>query len=194
VFVGTLTAVGCGGGGGSTASTSQGASSGQSTGGGQGGGGGGGEQAGTTTPRHPEGEYQGGEKSIEEYGSEAGADDRGAILASFEGYLDAVAEEDSATACSYLSARVRESLEQLVARGRKGVGCAQILPKLLAPTAAAISREQANGKVTRVRVEGDQAFVVFHAPGAKLYTLGLVYEGGQWKATTVAASVLVPQL
>ncbi len=136
---------------------------------------------------------RGGEKSIEEFGEEAGASDREAVLSTFEGYLNAVAEGDAATACSYLSAAVQESLQQLVAKG-KSADCAQILPQLLAPTATTIAREHARGEVTRVRVEGDQAFVVFRAPGAKLYQLGLIDEDDEWKATTIAASVLVPDL
>lgn len=151
-------------------------------------------QGGTRSERRGGEGSRGGEKSIEEFGAEAGESEREAILAVFEGYLTAVAEDDAATACSHLSATVHESLKQLVARGEKNVKCAQVLPALLAPTAATIAREQADGEVTRVRVEGDRAFVVFRAPGAKLYMLGLVEEGGEWKATTVAASVLVPDL
>jgi hypothetical protein len=45
-----------------------------------------------------------------------------------------------------------------------------------------------------VRVDGDRAFIVFHAPGAKAYQMSLVREGGEWKVTTVVASVLVPLL
>jgi hypothetical protein len=45
-----------------------------------------------------------------------------------------------------------------------------------------------------VRVKGSRAFVVFHAPGAKLYTFTLLSEHGAWKLTTVASSVLVPSL
>lgn len=149
---------------------------------------------GESTASTAAGQEQGGEKSIEGYGSEAAGTDRGAILAAFKGYLNAVVEGDVAAACSHLATRVQESLEQLVAKGRKGIGCEEILPKLLAPTAAAVARQQAQGKVTRIRVEGDQAFVVFKAPGAKRYMMGFVREGGEWKATTVAASVLVPQL
>lgn len=149
-----------------------------------------GESSATSTSQASE-EYVGGEKSIEEYGAEAGGGERGAILSTFHNYLQAIAAGDSSAACSYLSARVQQGLRQLV---KKRASCEQILPRLLAPTATAISRQQDQGKITRVRVKGDQAFIVFHAPGAKLYMLGLVREGGKWKATTVAASVLVPDL
>jgi hypothetical protein len=73
-------------------------------------------------------------------------------------------------------------------------GCAAILPKILSPTAPAVARAQAKGEVTKVRVEGGRAFVIFHAPGAKLYQMTMVRENGRWKTATVAAAVLVPDL
>jgi hypothetical protein len=147
-----------------------------------------------TAPPTSEEAHKGGEASIEEFGSEAGGSDREAILAVFTDYMNAVADKDYATACSHLSAIVQSSLEQLAGKALKAKGCTAILPKLLAPTAPQIAREQANGKITKVRVEGDRAFVVFKAPGAKLFQQTMVREDGAWKASTVAASVLVPSL
>lgn len=138
--------------------------------------------------------YKGGEASIEEFGAEASGSGRDEILGVFDGYLNAVAEGDYEVACSHLAETARGSLEQIAAGSLKGKGCAAILPKLLSPTAPRIARAQADGAVTRVRVEGDRAFVVFHAPGAKLYELTMVREGGEWRAATVTAAVLVPDL
>jgi hypothetical protein len=134
----------------------------------------------------------GGEKSIEDYGSESAGSGREALLAAFHGYLKGLAARDYTTACNYLAASVRRSLEQLVTKQLKAKGCPGIMPKLLAPTAAAIARRQANGKVTKLRVRGSRAFVVYHAPGAKLYVLTMTREGGGWKAALLAGSVLVP--
>lgn len=204
-----LAVAGCGSGGGSSTSTQgaaapteaattpagQGAST-EASGGRQGKSGSGGKSAGGGEgsnggrPSH----YEGGEKSIEDYGSEAEGSDREALLSSFHTYLAALAAKDYATACSYVTKRVQRSLEQFVTPALRRKGCAAILPKLLSPTAAAIARQQAAGRVTKVRVKGAMAFVVFHAPGAKLYQLTMAREGGAWKATTVAASVLVPSL
>lgn len=137
---------------------------------------------------------RGGEASIEGFGTEASGSQRAAILASFKRYLGALAERDYGTACSHLSATLQGSLKQFAPSNLRSRGCPAILPKLLAPTAAPIARQHANGEVTKVRVEGDQAFVVFRAPGAELYQLTMVRQGGRWKASTVAASVLVPDL
>lgn len=139
-------------------------------------------------------ESGGGERSIEEFGEEAAGSERAAIVGAFTGYLGALAAGDFQAACSYLATAVRQSLRQLVVRRLKGEGCAAILPKLLAGSAAAIAREQAEGEITRIRVEGERGFVVFHAPGAKLYQMTMVREGGEWRTATLASSVLVPKL
>jgi hypothetical protein len=68
------------------------------------------------------------------------------------------------------------------------------LEALLSPEAAEIAKGQAEGEVTKIRVKGDTAFVVFHAPGARLYQLTLAREEGEWKATSLSASVLAPSL
>ena len=72
--------------------------------------------------------------------------------------------------------------------------CAKLLSVVLTPTASDFAREQVGGTITRVRVGGDRAFVVFRAPGAKRYMLAFVREDGEWKSTTAYASVLVPDL
>jgi hypothetical protein len=137
-------------------------------------------------------EARGGEASIEDFGSEAGGSEKAQIVGAYMSYMNAIAEEDYATACDGLSAAVHASLQQLVSKNVGG--CTVILPKLLAPTAGAVARRQANGEITKVRVEDDRAFVIFRAPGAKLYQLTMVEEDGEWKASTVAASILVPDL
>jgi hypothetical protein len=118
-----------------------------------------------------------------------------ALLGAFTGYLRAVAVKDSGRACSLLSVLAKRSLARLAASGPgKGAACSQILAAMLTPGAADVARQQANGRVTKVRVKGGRAFVVFRAPGAKLYQLTMVNEGEGWKAATVVASVLVPRL
>lgn len=148
---------------------------------------GGGAGAGSTAIRAA----AGGEKSIEDFGSEASGPDRGRILAAFSGYLKAIAQKDYGSACSGLSATVQRSLEQLAGKGSKQ-DCAALLPRLLSPTAPGIARGQAAGKIAKVRVQGERAFVVFQAPGARLYELPTVREGAEWKAGLLSPSILVP--
>ncbi len=154
--------------------------------------GGAGESAGSAAGSPPK--QEGGEKSIEDFGSEAQGSSRQAVLTAEHGYLSALAAGAFDQACSLLSSNVQRSLEQLAGSQAKAQGCTAILPKLLSPSAPAVARQQAGGQITKVRVKGDRAFVVFRAPGAKLYMFALSREHGAWKVTTVASSVLVPSL
>jgi hypothetical protein len=131
-----------------------------------------------------------GEQSVESFGAEAEAADRDEIVTAEQAYLEALASEDYAAACGLLGRQAQASIEQLA--GPKASGCQEILPKLLAASAATTARVQANGEITKVRVEGDQAFVIFRAPGAKLYVFTMAREGNKWKATATSASILVP--
>ncbi|HXS33726.1 MAG TPA: hypothetical protein VN758_08145 [Solirubrobacterales bacterium] len=136
--------------------------------------------------------YAGGEKSIEDFGVEASGSRRSAILAAEQGYLNAVAAENATKACFYLSAPAHRSLFRFADAKSDRPGCGVLLSKLLSPSASVTAHQQGGGKVTKVRVQRDRAFVVFLAPGAELYQFTMVREGGYWKAATVASSVLVP--
>jgi hypothetical protein len=163
---------GCGGG--STQGSSQGSS-----------------EATTTRSAAPE---ENAEASIEGFGSEAEGSEREEVLAAFHAYLGAIAAKDYPAACSYLAARVDESLQQLAAKAKKPIDCPQLLEALLSPQADQIARGQDEGKITKVRVKGDTAFVVFHAPGARLYQLTMAREGEEWRVTSLSAAVLAPSL
>lgn len=134
----------------------------------------------------------GGEASIEGFGSEAEGSEREQILAVFAAYLNAIAGRDYRAACSQLAVNARSSLAQIAGKAGSKAGCAEILQKLLSPSAPAISAQQAEGAIARVRFEGDRGFVVFRAPGADLYEMPMSKEGGDWRVGLVAASVLVP--
>jgi hypothetical protein len=146
-------------------------------------------QPGRTKGAAPE---ENAEESIEGFGSEAEGSEREEVLGAFHGYLGAIAEGDEQAACSHLSVRVQQSLQRLAAKAKKSLDCPQLLEALLSPQAAQIAKGQAEGRVAKVRVKGDTAFVVFHAPGARLYQATLAKEGSEWKATSLSASVLAP--
>jgi len=148
------------------------------------------QEQGSTAKSHPH--PQAGEESIEGFGAEASGSQRQAILAAEQGYLRAVSASDFKRSCALLGSRAHESLQQLVPKRFKDEDCAAILPKLLSPQAPATAKGQAGGEVAKVRVEGERAFVLFHAPGAKFYVFTMVREGGGWKAGEVGPSVLVP--
>jgi len=139
-----------------------------------------------------ESRYEGSEETVERYGSEARGSRAEAIVGAERGYLLALAKRDFGTACSYLVQSVTRSLVQTAPPQLRAKDCPLILPRFLRAAAFAAAREQAKAKIRRVRVEGNQAFVIFHAPGARLFVFGLQRERGAWKATTIAASILAP--
>jgi hypothetical protein len=138
-----------------------------------------------------ESHFEGGEEDVEEFGTEAEGAAKHTASAAEQRYLSAVAERDYAAACALLSKSLTGSLEAMVKPGRE-LACGQILERLLSPTASRVSAQQADGEVFKVRVEGDRAIVVFHAPGARLWALPLSREGGAWKVTALGASILAP--
>jgi precorrin isomerase len=130
---------------------------------------------------------------IERFGSEAEGSSRSALRSAFRTYTDALADQRFEVACDYLSNRVQDVLTDLFRRPAGAEGsCMSALPKVLSPEAPAFTRAQANGDVVKIRVSGSQAFVIYRAPGAELYQLTMVREGGRWRAATVIGSILVP--
>lgn len=166
-------------------------------------GGNGGDSAGAPAPsessesapsKSAEEPSRGGEASIEDFGSEAAGAERSEVLSAFHGYLDAVAEKDYGAACSHLSADVRRSLEAIAPESVKAKGCEGILPEVAAPNASQGALQQSSGEVTKVRVEGDQGFVVFKAPGANRYQMTMTREDGEWRVAIASPAILVPEL
>jgi hypothetical protein len=105
----------------------------------------------------------------------------------------AMASRHYAAACARLSNSVRHSVIDL-AGGQRGVDCRRVLPGLFSPQVYAAMRGQARAMVETARLEGDRAFVTFHAPGARLYELPLVDENGKWRVGLLTASILAPSL
>jgi hypothetical protein len=132
------------------------------------------------------------EEEVESAGREAEGSEAAAILTAKRDYLNAIADKDYAKACSLISEGALKSLEASISKPAGSVDCDAILSKVLGATAADAARSQAGGEVRKVRVLGDQALVIFHAPGARLYVFSLVDEGGEWKAATLVSTVLAP--
>jgi hypothetical protein len=133
-----------------------------------------------------------GEESIEGFGEEAEGGTRGELLGVFHSYLMAVGRGEHGAACRLLAGRVQRALVEFAGgRGRAGE-CPAAMTKLLGPMDAAAARREADGTIVKVRVQDDSAFVVFSAPGAKLFQMPLTRAGDTWKAGIVMPSVLVP--
>jgi hypothetical protein len=134
------------------------------------------------------------EQEVEEAGREAKGSEAEAILSARHEYLSAIGDGDYAKACSLLSKRATKSLQATLTHSGGNVDCTEILSKVLGSAAAASARSQAAGEVRKVRVLNDQALVVFHAPGARLYVLTLVKEDGEWRVAMLISTVLAPSV
>lgn len=146
-------------------------------------------------PSAPSSQSQSAEASIEGFGKEAEGSERAELLAIFHGYLDALAGEEHEQVCAYVSQLVRKTLfEQFTRPGQGSRECPQTVERLLSPEAAAIAKEQEQGQIHKVRTDGESAFVVFKAPGARLYQLNLIREGEEWKLSILLPPVLAPTL
>jgi len=131
------------------------------------------------------------EKSIESFGDEALGAARKAILGTEHSYFEAIASKRYPVACSHLASSVKRSVVEL-AGANQHAACSEVMSALLTPQASSIARQEVRGAIKRVRVEGGRAFIVFHAPGARLYQLPLFVERDQWKVGLLTASVLAP--
>lgn len=145
-----------------------------------------------STSRRGASSEDGGDRSIEGFGGEATGSSRRALVGAFHSYLSALSARRYRAACGHLASRVRGSLAQLPSAGSAGRSCAATLAHLFSPSAAAVARGQASGKIARVRVRDDLGFVVFRGPEGSLYQLPLAREHGAWKASVATPSILAP--
>ena len=133
-----------------------------------------------------------GEKDIEEFGSEATGSESEAVVAAERGYLSAIVKGDFRSACSLVASGVRKQILELVREATGAITCPRIFPHMLASNAAKVAAQQLSGSIVKVRVEGDRGFVLFHAPGARLFVFPLLREGGRWHVATITSSILAP--
>jgi hypothetical protein len=157
-------------------------------------------QAGESSPggathhegRKPSHRYRGGEKDIEEFGTEARGPEAEAVLTAQQTYLAAIVSRNYGKACTWVSSSLEAQFSQIVEPGVGPKSCDQVLPKILAGDASHVAALQLSGKIVKVRVEGDRGYVVFHAPGARLFVFPMTREGGSWRVASITSSILAP--
>ncbi|MFI5027974.1 MAG: hypothetical protein ACHQCF_03210 [Solirubrobacterales bacterium] len=202
----------CGGGGSSSTSTSTGsteskpAQNGGNSGGGakeprQSGGktggnssqenGGSGGGSGGASERSSSFRTPGGDNSIQEYGSEASAEERASATKTISGFYAAMATEDWAKVCGLLSAKNLAALKLFSEKVQKakGKGCTGILA-LVTPKTSSKPPETIKGEVISLRRHGDVSFALYHGVDGKNYAYPLKLEEGSWKLTALAPTPL----
>jgi hypothetical protein len=146
---------------------------------------------------------KGGDNSVQEFGAEAEDAERDAAAAALHNFLDARAQEAWESACSYLSAEVRESLESFAAKAQEaaaqqgkaeqfdGTSCGSILGKVTNRAAMPeLRREAAQADVGSLREEGDRAFLIYTGLGGTVIAIPVTQESGSWKVAALGGTPL----
>lgn len=136
---------------------------------------------------------KGGDNSVQEFGAEAESSEFEAAAQALHNFLDARAAGDWDAACEYMSEATVASFERLAARGEQGGGasCGETLEGLINPNAKqALNEEAENADVGSLRVEGEQAFVIYTGIDGTVMAMPMANEGGEWKVAGLAGTPL----
>jgi hypothetical protein len=130
----------------------------------------------------------GGDDSIQTFGSEPEETEEEEILAAMGTFLRALANKDYPAICEGISDANRAQLEKLMELKKETGGCPTFLEKLLVgPNSEA--RAAAEGTVHQVRVEGENAFILFTPREGKASYFVMKRDAEGWKSTSIAAGV-----
>jgi hypothetical protein len=134
----------------------------------------------------------GGDNSIQEYGTEQGADERAAAMAPIAALYRALYSGDWNEVCdTYLSASNVQQIELLAEKSPKlkGKNCADVLSGLN-QSPGVKGPDTPDGGIVAFRTEGDTGFAIYWGIDGKGYAFALKSEGGSWKLTSLAPTPL----
>jgi hypothetical protein len=132
----------------------------------------------------------GEENTIPTFGHEAGEEEREAVSAVLEKNLQARAAHNWAGQCASLGGAAKEGMEKRAEGEGKGTTCAHSLGRLgeLAPKGILVNSMA--GPIAALRVEGKEAYALYHGKQGKDYSMEMVKEGGKWKVASLEPSEL----
>jgi hypothetical protein len=136
---------------------------------------------------------KGGDNSVQEFGEETTGSEFEEASAALHNFLDARAAGNWAAACSYMADSIVKSFEQLGARSKEleGAGCAVLLEKLTNQAALPLLRKEAErADVASLRIEDEQAFVLYRGLDNSIMAIPMTVEGGDWKVSGLAGTPL----
>ncbi len=136
---------------------------------------------------------KGGDNSVQEFGEEAETSELDAAATTLHNFLDARAEGNWAAACDYMSKGIIASFEKLASQAQqvKGASCAGILEALTNPAAkGAMKAEAERADVGSLRIEDEQAFVIYTGTDGTILAMPMANEGGDWKVASLAGTPL----
>jgi hypothetical protein len=135
---------------------------------------------------------KGGDNSIQEFGDESDESELQEAAEVVHSFYVARAEEQWATACSYLAKSNIEQLEQLGSQSPqfKNAGCAPILKAFTRPLPASVNREITTVEAGSLRHDGEQGFLIYYGAGHVKYAMPLRDEGDSWKVAALSGTTL----
>jgi len=134
---------------------------------------------------------KGGDNSIQEYGEEASESELTEAAEVLYAFLVARADEDWSRICSYLTKEQVQKFAQLSSQSPqlKDGGCPAVVEALAAePLPTAIKRELTEVDAASLRIEGDEAFLIYNGPNNTGYFMRMVNEDGTWKVAGLSPS------
>jgi hypothetical protein len=139
---------------------------------------------------------EGGDNSIQDFGSEASRADRAAAGRALADYYEALAKGDTEEACALLTSPTRQGIERTLEQLRTQGGSGNALngcPQALELTVDAGSRGSPSLRLSEVlslRQQEDQAFLIYRAGDGKVYSMPMGLEGADWRVGGVSAAPL----
>jgi hypothetical protein len=136
---------------------------------------------------------KGGDNSVQEFGEEAEPEEFNAAAVALHNFLDARADGNWAAACEYMSKGLTESFEKLAAQAKQveATSCGGILEKVTNPAAAKEMKEEAaKANVGSLRIEDEQAFVIYTGIDGTVLAMPMANEDGTWKVASLAGTPL----
>lgn len=136
---------------------------------------------------------KGGDNSVQEFGEEADTEEFDAAAVALHNFLDARAEGNWAAACEYMSKGVVESFKKLASQAKQinDTSCGGFLEKLTNPAAKqAMKEEAAKANVGSLRIEDEQAFVIYTGIDGTVLAMPMADEDGDWKVASLAGTPL----
>jgi len=134
----------------------------------------------------------GGKEGVQEFGEQSDRSELEDAADVVRGYMVARADEDWSEACSYLSSRVVKQLESFASSAKQatGEGCSDVLGAWTPPLPAALREESAVVENGTLRVEGEEAFLIYRGPQRGDFAMPMTDEDGSWKVAALAAAPL----
>jgi hypothetical protein len=127
----------------------------------------------------------GGDDSIQTFGEEAEGDEKDEVVAAMQSFFRALAANDAERVCAGLSSGNVKQFELFLKAQKEEGDCTTVLAKFLGRQKAE-AEKAINGQVFQVRVEGENAFVLFIPEGGTASYFVMKREDDEWKSTSIS--------